>query len=104
MTDNREFALRYALQSLPSPKLKTAPIKVATGTYPKLPMPQAWHDELEKFADKLAIGFDLGSAPASTAICRVTWTPDGMTVQPITEEEFYGIEGEKNPSNKSSNN
>lgn len=96
MTDI-EKAIRYALQSLPSPKMKTAPIRVATGTYPKLPAPQVWHDEFETFADKLAIGFDLGSTPASTAFCRMTWTPEGMKATPITEEEFYGLQ---NPSNK----
>lgn len=98
MTDDREFALRYALQSLPSPKLKTMPIKVATGTYPKLPAPQFWHDEFEQVADKLAVGFDLGSVPAGVAAVRVTWTPEGMKYEPIALEDFH-----ENPSNKTDN-
>ncbi|MCC6940465.1 MAG: hypothetical protein IT551_02470 [Novosphingobium sp.] len=84
-----EKALRYALQSLPSPKMKTAPIRVASGIFPKLAAPQVWHDELETFADKLAIGFDFGSVPASTAIGRFTWTPEGMKYTPISERDFY---------------
>lgn len=99
-----EKALRYALQSLPSPKMKTTPIFRQDFAPPKPTAPQVWIDELEAHADKLAIGFDLGSIPATTFAARYSWKPDGMKVTPISEAEFYGIEGEKDPSNKSSNN
>ncbi len=103
MTDDILRAHRYALASLPSPKLRTMPIKIATSTFPKPQITQVWHDEFEQISEKLLVGLDLGSEPAATAAYQVTYTRDGMKFTPVTAEEFYGTYGAKDPSNKSSN-